>query len=689
MATLASGLNTNSRACLAACQSGLYYANDFDSVKAWYGLTAALQDAGITGPSLVIGAPTAAGGGFDNGNHLIRYRYKNTKTGFVSNPSPALGYAVTGGNGTLTFGIGVADDIRPTTDPKVDQYVVEATPTGGGTFYQVGTAAVGSASVAVGMADLVLIQQFNADANYGYADNNIVDATYSSQPPPIGTILVPYRGRLWVIGTSAYPLTAVTFTNGSAAVSGTGFSTQWAGRIITAAGDLVSYQIASVASAVAMTLSVVYAGTTGAKSAEVVSQFPNRGYYSRLFYPEQFLPTAWARDFLANRSDQVRAAVGRKDGLYVFGLYSAERLIFNSDPSAAAGAVLSPIQGRRGAWHQRVVVDVEGELYSWDRQGMWIVSEVPRHISNPVDALLELLVDYTASTQFHGSFDPVNRNVMFFFVKAGDTACKYAAVFEIDTGRWYFDSWLQGITASSVVPSEDGQVRLMLGDENGYSWYYGLSGSFDGVPPTSSAVVTVTGSPSTTVIPVTQTLPIVSPTLAGVMCYNPNSGESIVIASNTGTTITLNSALAVAPTVGQELYLGAIPFEYRSKWWVGTGQDTRKAELCTLIKMFPGSSTGTARLYYYADFATVPTPITRWSSDTFPAGVTPPTNGQSYLEFTLNGNVTNGFVSIPVPIEWNNAVQIRITSIRPDGDMRFIDVGFPLNKSEVIPDALT
>jgi hypothetical protein len=141
--------------------------------------------------------------------------------------------------------------------------------------------------------------------------------------------------------------------------------------------------------------------------------------------------------------------------------------------------------------------------------------------------------------------------------------------------------------------------------------------------------------------------------------------------------------------VNAELYLGPIQFEYRSKWWVGPGQETRKAPLCAIIKLFPGSETGTMRIYFFADFATVPSPVTRWASDTFPAGIVQPTDGQSYLEANLNGNVTNGLLSIPVPVEWNNAVQIRITSIRPDGDLRILDVQFNINKNEVISDVLT
>jgi hypothetical protein len=665
--------------CLASCQGQLYATNDWNPVQVWDGIATATKAAGITGPTLVIGAPTAAAGGFDNGQHQIRYRYKNTNTGYVSNPSPALVYTVSGGNGLLTFGIGAADDIRPTTDTKVNQYVIEATPIGGGTFYQAGTAAVGAASVQVGMADTSLIQQFNSSAEYGSeADLE----TYSNEVPPLGTILLPYRGRMWVLGDAAYPLTAVTFTNGSAAVTGTNFSTSWAGRLILRSGDTVRYEIASVTNTTSLTLSAVYGGTTGSASATVVSKFPNRGYYSRIFYPEQFFTLRWARDFLANRSDQVVAAVGRKDAMYVFGRYSAERLIYNADPSAAAGAVLSPIQGRRGCFQQRCIVDVEGELYAWDRQGMWIVNEVPKHISTPIDPLLETYIDYDQNTKFHASFDPVGRIVMFFFVQASDTQPKYAACFELDTGRWFFDSWLQGITASSVVPTTDGQVRLMLGDENGYSWYFGIDGSFDGPPPTVSSVLTVTGSPTTTVIPVTETLPTSGVALNGVMVYDPISGESRYSSSNTSSAITVASAFTTAPTVGQEIYLGPIQFEYRTKWWVGSGQEIRKNPPFLLIKLFPGSDTGTARVYFYADFATSPSQVTKFVTDTFPDGVVPPTSGQYYLEVNLDGGSGDGVLSVPVPIEWNDAIQARITSVRPDGDLRILDLQFVITRQE-------
>lgn len=680
MTILATGLNTNGRACYASCQGQVYMTNGFDPVKVWDGVNQLFQDAGIAGPVAAIGAPTAAAGGFTAGDHLIRYRYKKTGTGYVSNPSPALTYTVAGSNGLLTFSIGAAGNIVTTSDTKVDQYVIEVTPVGGGVFYQAMTVPVGATTIVVGMPDTSLIQQFNSDSEYGSSADL---ETFSAAQPPLGTIFLSFRGRSWTIGDRPYPLTAVTFTNTSTTVTGTGFNLKWAGMLITKTGDFSRYEIASVTNSTTMVLSKAFSGTTGATTASVTSRFPNRGSYSRLFYPEQYYPAVWARDFLADKSDQVVAAIGREEGLYVFGRSNTEVLIFNSDPSAAAGSVLSSCRGRRGAFHNRVLVDVEGELYAWDRQGMWAVNKTPKHISLKIDPILPTLADYAQSEKFHAAYDPIARVAMFFYVAIGDTQPKYAMCYDVATRNWFADSFLQGITSSAVMPTTDGQVRLMLGDENGYSWFIGVENNFDGTPPTSPSVTTAASGGSTTTFSVNNPLP--SGALPGVMIYRPSTGENRVCASNSASSISVATGFATAPTANEEIYIGPINFEYRTKHWVGAGQETRKNPAFFTIKLFPGSGTGTLRIYFYPDFATTPAKFTATTSDSQPDGVTI-TNGNYYAEIKLNGGSGDGFISIPVPVQWSNAIQARITSIRPDGALRILDAQFVTTKAEVAND---
>jgi hypothetical protein len=450
-------------------------------------------------------------------------------------------------------------------------------------------------------------------------------------------------------------------------------------------GDTVAYEISAVAGSTALTLSTNWSGVTGSYNATVFKRFPNRAYYSGLFYPEGFFLSVWARDFLAETSDTLTSGLGRKDGLYAFGLTNAERLIYNADPSAAAGAVISPLKGRRGNWNQRTIVDVDGELYAWDRGGMWIVGEVPKPISLPIDDVLELYCDYTANAKFHASYSPISRIVMFFFVQSGDTEPKIAACFEVDTGRWFLHTFLQGMTSSQQVATEDGQVRLMLGDENGYSWYFDIPSVFDGTPSDNTAVVTVGAGASATVIPVDETLTVVAPALNGVMCYRVSTGESKYIASNTASVITLGSAFSSAPSDNEVLYLGPVAFEYRTKWWVGPGQETKKAPAYFILKLFPGTATGKLRIYFYADFSTSPSQFTTFTADTWPDGITA-TNGAYYIEADLDGGSGDGVLSGPVPVEWNNVLQARVTSIRPDGELRILDMGFALSKKGIIND---
>jgi hypothetical protein len=226
----------------------------------------------------------------------------------------------------------------------------------------------------------------------------------------------------------------------------------------------------------------------------------------------------------------------------------------------------------------------------------------------------------------------------------------------------------------------------MLGDENGFTWYYGIPGAFDGPPPDSPTVVIVTGTPTTTVIPVAETLPTTAPGLNGVMVYDPLTGESRYTASNTASVITVGTAFSTAPTVGQELYLGAISFEWQSKWLIGNSQAKLKNPTYCILSLFPGSATGTARVYFYADFSTSPSQFTAGSADTFPEGVTIGNNNY-YAEINLDGGDTDGVLYIPIPIEWKNALQIRVTSIRPDGEMRILNAQLASKRGKEISDA--
>lgn len=668
MTTLSSSVNATNRGCFYSAGPRVYYTDCFTAVQTWDGIDSQSRDAGITGPSGAIGSPSTAAGNTANGNHRIRYRYRDSKTGYVSNPSDELTVTVSGGNGQLTFDIGTSGtDIIRSTDAKVDTIDVEMTPVNGQIFYRAATALNSASSVVVSITDASLTQGINASSAYGLSENGDV---FSHEKPPIAAIGVFYQGRIFLGGDLPYTITA-TFTNASTSVTGTGFSANWAGRVVRAGSDTVAYRIAT-ATATTLTLEAAYGGSTGSKSAVVYSGTPNRIYYSRALMPESFYASRFARDVLQNRGDQLVAMFGRPDALYLFGRYSSERLLFTADPSATTSK-LEPVQGNRGAFQQRVLVEAEGELFAWDRQGVYLTGPRPTHLSGAIDTFLTEEVDYSASAKFHASYDPVDRTLYFFYVRTGDSQPKYAACFDLDTKQWHVAKFLVGITASAVVPTSDGQVRMMLADENGYTWFMGVEGSFDGVPPANATVVTTTTGNTTTVVNVTGTTLDTTDGLAGAVLYHPTTGEARVIASNTASAITVASAFSNAPASSIEMYIGHIPFEWRSKWMVSKGLESQKRPLGLAISLFPGSATGKMRVYYYEDFSTTPVALSAVSGDSWADGVAI-TDGNSYVEIDLDAGSGDGFVMAPMPGSWKRALQVRITSERPDGDLRILSV---------------
>lgn len=180
--TLASGVDT-ARGSFALANGALYYANGVDAGRVIYNGANAAQSAGIIAPSTAPSVGTPAAGNVTAGVHLIRFRWKNSTTGYFSNPSPALEYTAAGSeNIPLTLGT--------TADTKVDKMVIEMTEADGSTFYVVETVNDAS-SYTINIADAVLNQQELSDV-YASPDG------FGHEPPPAAlTTLFSLRNRIF------------------------------------------------------------------------------------------------------------------------------------------------------------------------------------------------------------------------------------------------------------------------------------------------------------------------------------------------------------------------------------------------------------------------------------------------------------------------------------------------------------
>ncbi len=682
MTSLLIGMSTYGRPCLAAIQQAVYYTNNENAVKVMN--QSAAYDAGIDGPSGALGAPTASGGNTTAGTHLLRYRYRNSKTGYISNPSDNLSYTVSGGNGTLRFD--VTADYALSTDAKVDSIDIEMTAVNDSNFWRAASALNTATAITVNISDATLTQGINVSAIFGNLQNGEL---FANDPPPTSSIIISHKNRAWVGGDNPYLISSslCTFTSGVASVAYANGNTEWAGRLIKGGTDTASYEIASVSSTT-ITISAVYGGTSGAKAAKIYKKFPNRASYSRLNYPESFGPDDFVRDVLIGTGDQLRGIYSRRDALYFFGLYSSDRLTFSVDPAPATSNLL-PINGNRGVFNQRCIVSADGRLFAFDRLGMYEVGEEPKHISNHIDPTLSELVDYDEIAQFHGIFDPIDRSLAWFVVFLGDTVPKYAAVVDFDSidssdgPRWQFYQFRQGITSSTMVASSDGQVRAWVGDENGYTWAFSTTNTFDGIYPTNPAIVTVAAGATTTVLPVDEDL-YTTVTMAGAIAYLPSTGEERVISTNAVNSITLATALTGAPADGTAVWLGSFPVEYRSKWWAGQGMQTKKKPSYFYLMLYPGSAEGKMQVYFYKDFSTQPY---TWSPDASYIGWDGVSFVNGVLTVDLDAGSADGFVAVNMPSDQWRVMQFRLVSTTPAGTLRILDMGFRVGKFEEHEDA--
>ena len=688
MTTLFTALNTVFRQNFTSYNGVIYLADDYDPILVC--TSSVGYQAGIAGPPLALTTGGSVSGNMDNGAHLIRYRYQNSQTGYVSNPSAAVSQTTTnsgGVGGGIQFSIGVTgsgQNIITSADPKCDTILIELTTIADATYYVYPTTlpnAVGSGVFTINQPDAVLIQGVNADSTYGAAAS--FDLMSHEIPQALGDVEA-IKNRMFYGVDYPYSLTGVSVNSGALSFTGTGFSAQWVGRLLNPGPGSVAYQIATINSTgTAGTLTNVYTGTTATGAAQVYVKLPNRIYYSRLNFPEECFAAYYARDVLIGRPDRLRAMKARPDGLYLFGAFSSERLAFQVDPSATTSTLYN-ILGNRGVLNKKCLVEAEGSLFAWDAAGIYRVEQVPAPVSAPIDLALKTLVDYTQYQAFHGCYDPVDRVVKWFFCAIGSTVPQYAVCKEFFSDRWFFEYYLQGITCSQMIAGTDGQVRAWLGDANGYTWASSIIGSFDGVPPSQTAVPTFQLSGSTLSIINTYATLNTAIGNAGASVYIPSTGDLRFVTSNTSSSITLNSALSTMPADGAAIWLGSIPITYTSKEWQGATAADKKSPSYFDMTLYPGTSTGYASVYFYPDVASTPVTFTPDASYILPSAVTI-VNGA--LQVALSGNETGtGYISIPMTSDWNRSLQFKIFSQSPDGPFRLIDAGFHTEATDAAPD---
>jgi hypothetical protein len=662
-ATIASGLSAAQRGCFARCNGRVYFTNDFDSVRTIERGDAAATTAGITGPSGTMGSPTLGVGVCTDGVHLVRYRYYNSKTGYYSDASFSV--SVTTATQKMTFSIANSgSNIDRSADTKVDTIVVEMTEASGSVYFRAATALNSAATIEVNLSDASLSAQ--QPVSYYGEDGH--------QPPPVTSLICEHRGRVFYWGLSEHSFSACSVLNGSPTITiASGFSTNWAGRLVQVGTDTTVYAISTI-TGTTITLSENYAGSTNAStSITIFSSQYDMLYWSRAGYPEETFPTRWARRVLQNKSDKPAGMISFYNDLYLFGQYSMRRFIYDKDP---ATAMLENVPGVLGVYNQRCLVEADGRLFGFGRGGAWVIEGiVPKHISRPVDKSVEQLIDRNYADSFHGFFDPQERAVYFVFVRSGETTARDFFKMELDKGKWSLGTWRQSIAASCITGSAGRIVQPYLADGNGFVWNI-KEGFFDGLPASmASGIVTVDSGATTTSIPTVEAL-ATSPDLVGAILYNPTTREEKLISANTANVITC-AAFASPPAQGTALYIGSIGVSLTSCWWTGDGMAEKKRPRYLRMAWQPGTTSGSWTVRVYQNFSATPVTFTQFPDDTPPDGVTIVNNGTSVtVNFAGAASSTDGFVEIPLVADWARSMRWVVTTATPVDLMRLVAVWF-------------
>ncbi len=670
-----------------------YITNGWDTVKRWDGRTAGLQEAGIAGPSQDLDswtpAPTEAAGDCDVGVHVCRYRYMDSNTGYVSNPSEEREVTVTATNGTLTFAVNTsgAANILRSSDAKVDRIVLEMSVVGGSEFFQAAEALESASTIVVSISDAELETQFLPWDDDGH------------DVPPVAKHIVSHRDHLWLFGQVSHTTGTATFTNSSVDVAEGSTDPDWRASALgdsTAAtplyptvawfiqkdGDLAIYENDTYDESLnKIILKSAYTGTTTSNAGYQIFSRANVVWVSRPGYPESFQPLLFLNGPNNEMAGDIVAGVGYGSSMVFYSLSSMTKLSWDADP--LKDPVYIPLTTKYGALNQRVVVEVEGSVYAMDRTGWtrWR-GTFPQLISRPVDAL-RASIDYDQAENFHAVFFPSLRCIRWFVSYTGETYPKHYIQYDVDTEQWGTGETLQGISESRLVPTSTGP-KVLLGDENGHTWFADV-GTVDGCDEDYSHLTTTTGSTATILRFTGVSLPTSGAGLRG--CYaqwrkTDGTYVSRLITDNTTTTITIASTFGSTLSTGETIWLGPIPAKLKTRAYGAKSKKKKVRPRYLNVEFTPEANTRNIQIRRYRNLST--------AADTHAAaqndrdGLTYPGTNTRYpsTDWLLSVSNTDGSAQAPAGTEWTRYIEFELEMNEPDAEFELLSLEFDSDETE-------
>lgn len=439
------------------------------------------------------------------------------------------------------------------------------------------------------------------------SSGNSLDARFNL-PPQDRQAIAEHSSRMFLAGTVVYEGTC-TVTNGSAAVTGIGtaFTDAMEGRVFKIKGQNTTYEVDDVSSATALTLTAVFAGSTGYFEFEIRCQPATRN----IVYPSEVGPTFDGYSSLnavevGDPNDEVTALLSASSYLYVFQRGSTFRLTYQSDP----GDGTAFLEFRRGAVSQRCMAQVGNDTYILDERGIYkFAGGAIEEISSVISPLFRLRpvadniprICWDHSRFFHASVDLAEEVVRWFVCLGSCYFPQHAICYRWSSQEWWIEEYqfpvpasapLFGVPATPCVGASANRIlALVPGELDTIAHDAGTSR----IRLTGATILTLTySSVSVPAAAVGAPVSVVTGRAAG-------QTRTIVSASSTG--ITINRPWSIVPAAGDVIQIGGIPWRWRSRRF----QRADRAMDQDLEVFFVPQEEGTLLARTYDDFSGSPT----------------------------------------------------------------------------------
>lgn len=576
MAIIKSGL-ANELVSFTTLEDRCFGANGVDKTWSYDGIS--VENMGIEPPPA---APTInahiSGSLVTSGAYLYKFTYYNVEKDTESDPSPAsAALAPTSTGLTINIPVNTYASIFSGVDPQVTHVNVYRTTNGGNIYYYDGQAAFTGAAITYNstVADAALttiMGELNASAT-GNTDVNGI--------PPTVPYIVSHKGRVFGFGGKLYTTGTVTMA-ASTAVTGSG--TAWTPGMknwwFRVSGDSRKYLVASIESAAGLTLTQAYAGATGAGKTYYLYNDDSILYYSYIDLFGNQKPESFPADYYipVNLNDgDVGKGLGVAHNQLVIFKKNHYYVLSGSSP---ADFTLTPISSTKGCVsHQAIANDDLGNLIFPSEKGVSItdgnsdtsisdanIQNIFSGENNPPFKIDKARLQYC-----HAVFDSLNKRYMLWVSSEGSTITDKCLVYDTNKVNGVMIGWTVfsvRANASAIIEDTDGKPQVFFGDTNGIVYYFDKDTTNDGAGMSAGETRrgTATSGGNTTLTQATATFNTTGDGLKGCwvkILSGTGIGQTRMIASNTGTILTITPAWTTNPDSTSVYAIG-----YIDSFWV-------------------------------------------------------------------------------------------------------------------------